>query len=126
MNPSEGGLLTKITIIKKLESKSVDTSGIAKNAEAINEVDKKATVNEKRNESLNAHVNGQVINANENANENANANGAQAAPLAIDRWRIFYCNSYVKTAGLPGSHLLHRLAAMPDQQVRYDVLSRRR
>ncbi|BCU99306.1 MAG: hypothetical protein CM15mV27_0250 [Caudoviricetes sp.] len=33
--------------IKKLESKSVDTSGIAKNAEAINEVDKKATVNEK-------------------------------------------------------------------------------
>ena len=33
--------------IKKLESKSVDTSGIGKNAEAINEVDKKATVNEK-------------------------------------------------------------------------------
>ena len=34
--------------IKKLESKSVDTSGIAKNeGKTINEVDKKATVNEK-------------------------------------------------------------------------------
>ena len=33
--------------IENLESKSVDTSGIGKNAEAIADVDKKATVNEK-------------------------------------------------------------------------------
>ena len=31
--------------------------------------------------------------------------------ISVERWRIFYCNSYVKKAGLPASHVLHRCTA---------------